>query len=131
MSISFQKAALLGSYISKSHAKDIFKLLFEYNDISASEAASRLGLHIRTVQDFFEAMTELDICEKKEVFEKKRPYFRYTLTSNIISCEIDLEEKFKKDKQESSLDLQIREKKNSGIGFNSARGSKRFSTLSI
>ena len=131
MSISFQKAALFGNYISKSHAKDIFKLLYEYNDISASEAASRLGLHIRTVQDFFEAMSELDILDKNEVYEKKRPYFRYTLKSNRIQFEINLEEKFKKEKQDSSLDLKIREKKNSGIGFTSARGSRRFSTLSI
>jgi len=77
--MDFKTAAILGTYISKSYAEDFFKLLVNYHDISASEAASRLGLHIRTAQDFLDAMASLGILEKVEVYEKKRPYFRYSL----------------------------------------------------
>ena len=44
--MDFVTAAILGTYISKDYAEDFFKLLVDYQDISASEAASRLGLHI-------------------------------------------------------------------------------------
>ena len=54
--MKFEEAARFGTYISKSFAKDIFRLLNNYRDISASEAASRLGLHIQTVQDFLEIL---------------------------------------------------------------------------
>ena len=50
--MDFKKAALLGTYISKDYAEDVFKLLVNYKSISASEAASRLNLHIKTAQDF-------------------------------------------------------------------------------
>ena len=46
--MDFQTAALLGASLSKDYAEDFFKLLVNYQDISASEAASRLSLHIRT-----------------------------------------------------------------------------------
>ena len=77
--MDFKTAARLGTYISKDYAEDVLRLLVNYTDISASEAASRLNLHIRTVQDFLEAMESLGIVKKEEVSEGKRPYFRYSL----------------------------------------------------
>ena len=79
--MDFRNAAKLGTYLSKDYAEDFFGLLVNYQDISASEAVSRLGLHIRTAQDFLEAMASLGILEKEEVYEKKRPYFRYSLST--------------------------------------------------
>lgn len=54
--MDFETAAKLGAYFSKDYAEELFRLLVNYKDISASEAASRLNLHIQTVQDFLEAM---------------------------------------------------------------------------
>lgn len=71
--MDFKKAAVISNFISKDYAESIFKLLQRYQDISASEAASRLNLHIRTVQDFMETMAAYDIIEKKEVYEKSAP----------------------------------------------------------
>ena len=88
--MDFKQAALLGSYISKDYAEDLFRLLANYSSISASEAASRLNLHIKTVQDFMEAMYELGFLQREEVYEGKRPYFRYTLSSNHILMDLDL-----------------------------------------
>ena len=88
--MDFKTAAILGTYISKDYAEDFFKLLVNYHDISASEAASRLGLHIRTAQDFLDAMASLGTLNKVEVYEKKRPYFRYSLQTQHIQMEIDL-----------------------------------------
>ena len=83
--MNFKEAAKLGNYLAKDYAEDFFTLLVNYQNISASEAASRLGLHIRTAQDFLDAMVELDVLEKEEVYEKKRPYFRYSLKTQSMT----------------------------------------------
>jgi transposase len=114
--MDFKTAAIVGTYISKSYAEDFFKLLVNYQDISASEAASRLGLHIRTAQDFLDAMASLGILEKVEVYEKKRPYFRYSLQTQRIQMEIDLT-KIEKKRSEGDLDRCIREKAHAGAIF--------------
>ena len=56
--MDFDKIKLVSGYIAKDYSKDLLRLLYLYKDVSASEAASRLGLHIRTVQEFFDAMVE-------------------------------------------------------------------------
>lgn len=129
--MKFEQAAKLGLYISKSYSKDVFRLLNNYRDISASEAASRLGMHIQTVQDFMEAMVELEILSKKEVVERKRPYFRYTLVKQKFAIEIDLQKELKESLEDSLDQSRIREKKNAGVRFSMARNGQYFSTVSI
>ncbi len=129
--MKFEEAAKFGTYISKSFAKDIFRLLNNYRDISASEAASRLGMHIQTVQDFLEAMADLKILSKKETIERKRPYFRYTLQQLKISFELDLMEELKTSKNSSLENSRLREKKNAGVRFSLARNGQYFSNLAI
>ena len=58
--MDFKTAAALGALLSKDYAENFFKLLVNYQDISASEAASRLNLHIRTAQDFLESLHALN-----------------------------------------------------------------------
>ena len=53
---NIEMISVLGTLLSKKYGKDLFKLLKVYNDISASEASSRLGLHVQTVQEFLESM---------------------------------------------------------------------------
>jgi len=129
--MKFEEAARFGNYISKSFAKDIFRLLNNYRDISASEAASRLGMHIQTVQDFLEAMADLNILSKKEVTERKRPYFRYTLEKQKIEFEIDLLEELGNSDENSLEQSKIREKKNAGVRFSLARNGQYFSNVAI
>ena len=124
--MDFKNAAILGTYISKDYAEDFFKLLVNYHDISASEAASRLGLHIQTAQDFLDAMASLDILEKVEVYEKKRPYFRYSLQTQRIQMEIDLT-KIEKKRSAGDLDRYIREKAYAGANFVLSREGKTIS----
>ncbi|MCK4550106.1 MAG: hypothetical protein KAU49_08040 [Candidatus Krumholzibacteria bacterium] len=128
--MDFATAAKLGTYISKDYARDMFDLLAKYRDISASEAASRLGLHIRTAQDFLEAMESLGILSKEEVYEKKRPYYRYTLARSRITMDIDLTE-FIVDAPEEGPVKAIREMKNSGAMFTTARGGNRISSVTV
>jgi hypothetical protein len=128
--MNFKTAATLGGYLAKSYAKDFFELLVTYKDVSASEAASRLNLHIQTAQDFLEAMTSLGILSKVEVYEKKRPYFRYTLEKELISLEIDLT-KLQSNKPEGLLTRQIREKLNTGARFSTARSGQVINSVSI
>ena len=128
--MDFKTAAILGTYISKDYAEDFFKLLVNYHDISASEAASRLGLHIRTAQDFLDAMASLGILEKVEVYEKKRPYFRYSLQTQRIQMEIDLT-KIEKKRSAGDLDRFIREKANTGANFVLSRDGKTISHVVV
>jgi len=128
--MDFATAAKLGTYISKDYARDMFDLLAKYRDISASEAASRLGLHIRTAQDFLEAMESLGILSKEEVYEKKRPYYRYTLARSRITMDIDLAG-MTGDRDGPETGVKIREMKNSGAMFTTARGGSRISSVTI
>jgi len=125
--MDFKRAAILSNYISKDYAEKIFRLIMIYKDISASEVASRLDMHIRTVQEFLDTMALYDIIEKKEVYEKKRPYFRYAIKKKKIEILIDLDETFKTNNQAS--EFRIREMKNSGAKFSVARNGEYFSTI--
>ena len=128
--MDFAEAAKLANYIAKDYAEDFFALLVNYQDISASEAASRLGLHIRTAQDFLEALTELNVLDKQEVYEKKRPYFRYSLRTERISIELDLTQILRVQTPED-LARKIRERSNAGANFSMARGGEEISYVSL
>lgn len=130
--MDFRQAAILGSYISKDYAEDLFRLLATYSSISASEAASRLNLHIKTVQDFLEDMFRLNILEREEVYEGKRPYFRYRLKVSRITMEIDLTPLIQTDKStDHRINLKIREKKNSRVRFTTSRSNDCISSVVI
>jgi len=128
--MDFQNAAALGSCLSKDYAEDFFELLVNYQDLSASEVASRLGLHIRTAQDFLEALASLGIVERHEVFEKKRPYFRYTLKTRRITLDLDLA-LVRRPRIVGDLARRIREKANSGARFSMARSGDRISQVAF
>lgn len=128
--MNFKTAARLGAFISKDYAQEFFALLLSYQDISASEAASRLGLHIRTAQEFLEGLTELDILSKQEVYEKKRPYFRYTLKTQRILIDLDLTQL---QPQQTPLNLTRRIRENAGTraSFSLARGGEFISHVAF
>jgi len=126
--MNFQTAAALGACLARDYAEDFFELLVNYQDLSASEAASRLGLHIRTAQDFLEALTSLGIVERKEVFEKKRPYFRYALKTRRIVLDLDLNQ-VRRTRSAGDLARRIREKANSGTRFTLARSGDRIAQV--
>ena len=128
--MDFKTASILGNYMSKDYAEDFFKLLVNYHDISASEAASRLGLHIQTAQDFLEAMASLGILEKTEVYEKKRPYYRYSLQTQHIQMDLDLT-KIEKKHSMRDFDRYIREKAHAGAKFVLSRDGKAISHVVI
>lgn len=129
--MDFKQAALLGSYIAKDYAEDLFRLLATYRNISASEAASRLNMHIKTVQDFLEAMASLDILEKTETFEGKRPYFRYALKKRSIEMKIDLSPLFQEEESDGKLNFKIREMKNARVRFTVSRNNQYISNVVI
>ena len=130
---NIERISVLGTLLSKKYGKDLFKLLKVYNDISASEASSRLGLHVQTVQEFLESTASIGLSEKKEVIEKKRPYFRYSLIKNELSLKFNINELV----EESEIDeiknssVLIREMKNSNSHFTVARSGNFFSTISV
>jgi transposase len=129
--MDFKQAAILGSFISKDYTEDLFRLLATYSSISASEAASRLNLHIKTVQDFMEAMYDLGILDREEVYEKKRPYYRYKLKVKKIAMELDLSALYPKEDSDDRTTMKIREKKNAGVRFTTSRDNQYISNIAI
>jgi hypothetical protein len=127
--MDFKTASELGSLISKDYARDFLKLLVMYQDISASEAATRLNLHTKTAQDFLEGLSDQGIISKKEVFEKKRPYFRYSLKKKKLTVDIDFSTFYDPKAHQVKLKWKIREKKNSNAMFKSSGRGNHISAV--
>jgi predicted transcriptional regulator len=128
--MDFRAATQYASLLSKGYAEDIFKLLVNYQAISASEVATRLNLHIKTAQDFLESLAQLGVLSKEEVLEKKRPYFRYVLQQTRIVIDIDLMQ-VKQEPTHNSLSMLIREKENAGARFTVARSDDYITSVTI
>jgi len=130
--VNFKDAAKLGSCLSKDYAEDLFRLLATYESISASEAASRVNIHIKTTQDFLEDLYGLGILDREQVYEGKRPYFRYRLKVKQLSIQINLEP-FSGDEPvtDTRLKLKIREKRNTGVRFTTSRSNDYISNVVI
>jgi DNA-binding IclR family transcriptional regulator len=67
--MDFERASQLGGCLSKDYAPEMFRLLVNYRSLSASEAASRLDLHVQTAQSFLETLASLGILDKEESLE--------------------------------------------------------------
>ena len=128
--MDFQTAAKYASLLSKDYAEDIFRLLVNYQAISASEVATRLNLHIKTAQDFLETLEQLGIVSKEEIIEKKRPYYRYILKQARIVIDIDLEQ-VKREPSPKSLSAHIRERDGAGARFSVARNDDYITSVAI
>ena len=129
-----EKITALGSILSKKYANSLLKLLIDYKSISASEASSRLDLHVQTVQDFFETTTSVGLTSKEEVYERKRPYFRYILKKTEFTLQFNLDQLFTETDKSNSDEtgyLKIRERKNSKTHFTLARSGNSFSSIII
>ncbi len=128
--MDFQTAAKYASLLSKDYAEDIFRLLVNYQAISASEVATRLNLHIKTAQDFLESLEELGVLSKEEILEKKRPYYRYILKQTRLLIDIDLIQ-VKRAPSQNSLASRIREKEDAGARFSVARSDDYITSVTI
>jgi len=128
--MDFHTASKYASLLSKDYAEDLFALLVNYQAISASEVAARLNLHIKTAQDFLEALEALGIVSKEEVLEKKRPYYRYILQQTRLVIDIDLMQ-VKQEPSNSSLAVRIRERENAGVRFSAARNDDYITSVTI
>lgn len=129
--MNFKQISRLSALLAKEYAESFIRLLVMYRDISASEAASRLDLHIKTAQDFLEELLYLGIVEKREVFEKKRPYFRYTLIKEKLTVEIDFTAIYDSGNESDQLSWHIKEKMNAGATFTTSADNTYISSVSF
>lgn len=120
-SSSFEFQRRLASLLAKEYAENFLTLLVMYRDISASEAASRLDLHIKTAQDFLEGLAEAGILTKREAAEGKRPYFRYALKETAIHLTFHLETLYNPKLHSPAAGWKIKERKHSGALFKEGR----------
>jgi len=128
--MNFHTAAKYASLLSKDYAEDIFRLLVNYQAISASEVATRLNLHIKTAQDFLESLEDLGVLSREEIIEKKRPYYRYALQQTRLVIDIDLMQ-VKSEPSDNSLSSCIRERENAGARFSVARNDDYITSVTI
>jgi len=131
--MDFKTVSRLSTLLAKPFAEDLLKLLLIYKDISASEAATRLDLHIKTAQDFFEELLYFDIVEKQEVFERKRPYFRYSLKKTKLTIDVDLNKLYesKPNDKNDKLARRVKEKINAGATFTTSVDNTYISSVSF
>ena len=129
--MEFATIARLAALLAKPYAAELLRLLVLYRDISASESASRLNLHIKTTQDFLEELAALDIATRREVSEGKRPYYRYTLTRRRVVPDIDFETLVAAGNGRLPASARIRERKDGGALFTTASGNDRLSSVSV
>lgn len=130
--MDFKTVKRYANILSKLFAEDILKILVNYQDISASEAATRLNLHIKTAQDFLEELTLLGIVERRVVYEKKRPYYRYKLKKYEFTINVDLSQLMDSNSIEDiQTNLKIREARNTDAVFSIARSSDYISSVTI
>jgi predicted transcriptional regulator len=128
--MDFERASQLGACLSKDYAAEMFRLLVNYRSLSASEAASRLDLHVQTAQSFLETLASLGLLDKEESLEKSRPYFRYSLKTTRITLDLDLAS-LAVDDASSDLGKRIRERRNAGARFTEARGGNAISSVAV
>lgn len=128
--MKYETAARLGAILAKDYSEDLFRLLVNYQDISASEAASRLSMHIRTAQDFLDNLADQGIVDKTEVFEKKRPYFRYNLAKTKLTITVDFGA-LKNENPGEGLSRLVREKAENSANFTVARTGNELSSVTI
>lgn len=129
--MKFEDLSQLASWLSKDYASEIFKLLMIYPTISASEAAARLSLHIKTAQDILEGLERAGILGRKEIYERKRPYFRYFLKQKRIKIDCDLKGLADQKSKEGLLNKKIHEKKNAPAHFTSSTKSNTLSSVTL
>ena len=128
--MDFERASQLGACLSKDYAEEMFRLLVNYRSLSASEAASRLDLHVQTAQSFLETLASLGILDKEESTEKSRPYFRYSLRTSRVTLDLDLGS-LAVDEAPAGLGRKIRERRNAGARFTEARGGNAISSVVV
>ena len=113
----FEHAAKLGACLAKPYSAELFRLLASYRSVSASQAASRLELHVQTVQSFLDTLAELGIVEKAEATDKTRPYFRYSLKVQRVSIDLDFSSMGRWRNATDSLERLVRERRGAGVRF--------------
>ncbi len=128
--MDFERAAQLGACLAKDYAAEMFRLLVNYESLSASEAASRLDLHVQTAQTFLETLASLGILDKEESLEKSRPYYRYSLKTTRLKLDLDLAT-LAVDDSRAGLGRWIRERRNAGARFTEARGGNAISSVAV
>jgi DNA-binding MarR family transcriptional regulator len=129
--VNFDDLSRLASMLSKHYARDLLRMLAVYRDLSASEAASRLDLHIKTVQDFLETLVQQGIAERREARDRRRPYYRYTLKSHQLVLNLNLRELADRGDSSDILNWKIRERKSANALFQSARKSSAISAVHL
>lgn len=129
--MKFEEVAKISSLLSKDYAADFLRLLVVYRTISASEAASLLDLHIKTAQDFLEGLVQPGILAKEEVYEKKRPYFRYSMIKKRITIETDFSEFYDAAAETDKSKRKIKEKINAGVVFTPAGSGEKIASVTL
>ncbi len=129
--MTYSEVAGIANLLAREYAESFLKLLVMYRSVSASEAASRLSLHIKTAQDFLDGLTEAGLLQKETVNEGKRPYSRYKQLTRRITIETDFSELYNNSQEKDKLQRLIREKSNAPVVFTTAGSGQKISSVAV
>jgi predicted DNA-binding protein (UPF0251 family) len=125
----FEDIKLISTLIAREYAEGMFRLLSDYDGISASEAASRLDIHIRTAQDFLESLLSLGLVSKTEVLESRKPFFRYSIAEPKVELNFDLRSLSTKKELNISTGHLLIEKNNEAVSLNYSEKEQRITAI--
>jgi hypothetical protein len=125
----FEDIKLISNLISREYAEGMFRLLAGYDGISASEAASRLDIHIRTAQDFLESLLSLGIVSKSEVLESRKPFFRYSIAEPKIDLKFDIHAFAHRGEFSIGTGHLVIEKNNEAVSLNYSEKEQRITSV--
>ncbi len=129
--MDFNRFSDLSNYFSKDYSGKAIRLLLISKALSATEIASRLNLHIKTVQDFLEGLVKFNIAEKEEILEGRRPFYRYSLCKSRMDISIDFNELFSEEEYLNLANCRIRELQNEDVQFHVRRNNDYITAVSI
>lgn len=129
--MDFETVRLTATLLSKPFAHDFMAIIAAYQSVSAAQVASRLGLHIKTAQDFLEQWHQLGYLQRQLVQEGKRPFYRYQLQKNQIEIRFDWQTIAATDTDEALLDCPLRERKNVDVQFTVAGNKQSIAAITI
>ncbi len=128
--MNLENAIDLCGYLGRDYSEDFFRLLVNYHDISATEAASWLGIQASAAGEFLDGLTRQGVVEKSTHAQGKADHSRYRLLQREIQLSIDLSSKYLCDLA-IGVDRSVRRRDSASSEFVLAKSGDRYLSVTI
>lgn len=128
--MKLEEATDLCAYIAREYAAGFFRLLTNYEDLSAKEAASWMGVQVSEAEDFLNGLAEHGVLEKKIVKEREVVQARYILRRRKLQISMDLSSEYKHI-PDVGKDRQVRRRDSASSEFVLTKTGDRYRSVTI